>query len=227
MDLCLLYKNNRFPCTSIYTPDISFLVEYGYIKVVACPFCGISTSNGEKLTVTIPRDFLLFRCLTCQKAAFSVIHAEVITKKEVEEVHPYNTITDDVGCYSVKLCKIISVSANILRNFYTTLDVPNTDVIAFYKNIETFTYENKADINNHIDADAANKFLKGNKLAEKYNIKYRWRAGDKVRQDYPDVGILGLSIDGYCLSDFTLRGEIIVDIMIENNVIRTSVDYIS
>lgn len=142
------------------------------IKIVACPFCGVSTSNGEVITVTKCGYYLLLRCLTCQKAAFSKQHSQLVTKEEIEKLHPHNVIADDVTFYLASLHEINSVSCTALRQFSSTKDIPNYDVIAFYSDLEKFGDENKININCDIDKDIAAKFLKDNDLAKKYKIEY-------------------------------------------------------
>ena len=171
----------------------------GNIKIVACPFCGISTSNDEIITVTKCGYYLLFRCLTCQKAAFSKQYLQLATKKEVEKLHPHNSIADDMTFYVAKLHEIDSVSCTALRQFSSTKDIINDDVIAFYNDLEKFGDENKIDVNCGIGGDIAAKFLKDNDLAKKYKIEY-------IGNNYGNY--LELRINDYCLAHVPIHDTI-------------------
>ena len=172
------------------------------VKVVACPFCGVSTSTGEIITVISWTYYLLFQCLTCQKTACLLTTLiEKIEKKEVEKNYPHDSVADNAEFYMGKLHKIDSVSCTALRPFCTISDISNDDVITFYNDLEKFGHDSKIDINDQINDGAANKFLKGNKLAEKYNIRYgQWSDGEH----------LVLRINDYYLSSVPFRGYMIV-----------------
>lgn len=181
-------------------------------KVVAYPFCGVSTSNGEIANSFASRS-ILFKCSTCEKITLSARYAEIITKEEIEKLHPQHDYTNDVVFYSVKLYRIISISINSLCRFSMTKDITNDDVIAFYNDLEKFGNENKIDINYQIDCHFANKFLKDNELAKKYEIKY---LGDYGKH-------LAVRIDSYSLSNIPFRGYTIVKYVENDDVVSTIV----
>lgn len=175
------------------------------VKVVACPFCGVSASNEGLVTITSCVSCLLFQCLTCQKAACAVLLRETIEKKEVEKIYPHDVIADNAAFYVSKLYKIESVSCSALRKFTSTEDIPNDDVLAFYNDLEKFGCENKIDVHK-IGSDIADTFLKDNELAKKYKIEYT--PGYSSRH-------LVLHINDYSLSNNPFRCSINVVVMTE------------
>lgn len=183
------------------------------VKVVACPFCGVSTSSGEVITITIVR--MLFRCFSCQKIAFCIENIKVITKEEVERLHPQCSVANNTY-YSMKICKIISMSCMALCKFSKPENITDDDVIAFYNNLKKFGNENKIDINYDIDKDIAHKFFKGNDLAKKYEIEYTGYNGDNK--------YLSLRVDSYSLSSIPFGGNIVLYLIGKNSNSAVSMD---
>lgn len=185
--LYLAYTDNGYPkehkdhenseCGLIYFPE-----SINNIKVVACPFCGVSTSNGEKMLDC--RVQVRFECLSCNAVAFSTPTTKIVTREEVENAHPHNSITDANAVFHlVKLSMIFWVSNELLLSFSTSENITNDEVVAFYNNIEDFKRENSIDV--ELDNESANKFLRHNELAKKYDIKF-------------GAGVKGLSLDVDC-----------------------------
>lgn len=103
-----LYLSSRYGLTYIRE-------TVSNIKVVVCPFCGVSTSNGEILSIHIANS--MFRCITCQIVALSSQTTKPVTKEEVEKLHPHIFVADGVKFYLVKIYKIVSITDIALINF--------------------------------------------------------------------------------------------------------------
>lgn len=104
MELYLAYKDNGF--LKEHKTDTFGSIYYGRainnIKVVACPFCGVSTSNGEMVRAYKGGYVILFGCTTCRKMAFATERTKLVTKEEVERLYPHQDY-DDVVFHLVEL----------------------------------------------------------------------------------------------------------------------------
>ena len=163
------------------------------IKVVACPFCGVSTSNGEKMYEL--RDHVQFRCSSCGAIAFSTNITEIVTAETVKSACPYNFVPDDAVFHLVKINIIVRISNSALLRFSTEAEITNSDVIEFYNNIEDFKKKNNIDAK--FNRETVREFLRHNQIAKKYDIGY-----EKSRDT-----ILSLRVYSYNLTDvnFYLR----------------------
>ena len=185
-------------------------------KVVACPFCGVSTSSGEILSNNV--DYVYFKCFTCERFALSSRSIIRVTKEEVEKSHPHLFVADDVRFHLTRIYKIVSITTAELMRFTKSKYMTNDDVIAFYSDLKKFGDENKVNVDGFVDFDVADKFLKSNELAQKYKIEY-----SRIANEY-----LYLPINDYSLSNIPFRGTISVTFVDGNDdKISTWVNYIS
>ena len=189
MYLYLAHKNSRHELTNSRHELTYICGTVSNIKVVACPFCGVSTSSGERLSIFTAH--LIFRCFTCQVIALSSQTTKPVTIEEIENLHPHKFVADDANFYLVEIYKIISMTDVILIGFTWPDVITNDDVIAFYSDLKKFGDENKVNVR-FIGRDIADKFLKDNELAQKYKIEY----SEKAEKSY-----LSLRIDSYSLTD--------------------------
>lgn len=175
-------------------------------KVVACPFCGVSTSSEEMLEDDMYRVF--FKCFTCENFAIASRSVKLVTKEEVEKMHPHIFVTDDVRFHVTKIHKIVSISTRELMSFATPKYMTNDDILEFYDNLKKFGYENKVDVDGFVCFDVADKFLKDNKLAKKYKIEY----AESIKN-----ANLSLRVNDYSLSNIPFSGAILVTFVDEND----------
>lgn len=116
-----LYFECKNGCNSPYG-------TYTGVKVIACPFCGVSTSSGEVIELTDGRNCLMFKCFTCKKTAFAEVLAATIPSDEVEKLHPDCSIYANMTYYYVELYNISSLIGSALVNFFIKKGITTDDV---------------------------------------------------------------------------------------------------
>lgn len=191
-----LYFECKNDCNIVeYSPHKAYCYVSNTLKVVACPFCDVSTSSGEVIELTDGRNCLMYKCFTCKKTAFAEVPAKTISREEVEKLHPHCSIHTNMTYYYVELYNISSLMGSALMNFFIKKGITIDDACAFYKN--------------------SAKNSRSNNIISDYNINY---ISDTKIGEY-----LELAINDYSISDIPIDGAVYV-IFTNKRSILTYVD---
>ena len=131
-------------------------------KVVACPFCGVSTSNGEMLITQKNSPDIYFWCMSCDAKALSDGEMYEISKEKFELANPCVRTSENYHFAYIKL-GFVTKLVNITDNCQSWFD----------KNTIITTNELKTQIRQHkvniIKESSVDMFCK--QMEKTFNIK--------------------------------------------------------